>query len=98
MRGPATQWPDQSRWHYRRSLASRVAVLTTLALARPASVMAWVLIIAGIGIGAVIGGITASITRSTSSGGVGKLPVSFGGEAPPPPPPTTAWVLATDSA
>ncbi len=28
---PATAWPD-GRWHYRRSLASRVAVLTTVAL------------------------------------------------------------------
>jgi NAD(P) transhydrogenase subunit beta len=36
-----------------------IAVLTTLALAKPASGLAWVLIIAGLGIGAVIGGITA---------------------------------------
>jgi H+-translocating NAD(P) transhydrogenase subunit beta len=36
-----------------------IAVLTTLALARPASALVWMLILAGIGIGAVIGGITA---------------------------------------
>ena len=36
-----------------------VAVLTTLALAKPSSPMVWILILAGIGIGAVIGGITA---------------------------------------
>jgi H+-translocating NAD(P) transhydrogenase subunit beta len=36
-----------------------IAVLTTLALAKPSSLLVWVLILAGIGIGAVIGGITA---------------------------------------
>jgi H+-translocating NAD(P) transhydrogenase subunit beta len=36
-----------------------IAVLTTLALAKPSSALVWVLILAGIGIGAVIGGITA---------------------------------------
>jgi H+-translocating NAD(P) transhydrogenase subunit beta len=36
-----------------------IAVLTTLALAKPSSAMVWILILAGIGIGAVIGGITA---------------------------------------
>jgi H+-translocating NAD(P) transhydrogenase subunit beta len=36
-----------------------IAVLTTLALAKPSSPTAWLLIIAGIGVGAVIGGITA---------------------------------------
>ncbi len=36
-----------------------IAVLTTLALAKPIGVMPWLLIIAGLGIGAVIGGITA---------------------------------------
>ena len=36
-----------------------IAVLTTLALAKPSSPMVWILILAGIGIGAVIGGITA---------------------------------------
>jgi H+-translocating NAD(P) transhydrogenase subunit beta len=36
-----------------------IAVLTTLALAKPVSGLAWTLIIAGLGIGAVIGGITA---------------------------------------
>ncbi|MCY7400306.1 MAG: HAMP domain-containing histidine kinase [Nocardioides sp.] len=40
MRGAAAQWPDQSRWHYRRSLASRVAVLTTLALGASIAFMA----------------------------------------------------------
>jgi H+-translocating NAD(P) transhydrogenase subunit beta len=36
-----------------------IAVLTTLALAKPSSPMVWILILAGIGIGAVVGGITA---------------------------------------
>jgi H+-translocating NAD(P) transhydrogenase subunit beta len=36
-----------------------IAVLTTLALAKPTSPMVWLLILAGLGIGAVIGGITA---------------------------------------
>jgi H+-translocating NAD(P) transhydrogenase subunit beta len=36
-----------------------IAVLTTLALAKPVGFLPWVLIIAGLGIGAVIGGITA---------------------------------------
>jgi H+-translocating NAD(P) transhydrogenase subunit beta len=36
-----------------------IAVLTTLALAKPVGVLPWVLIIAGLGIGAVVGGITA---------------------------------------
>jgi H+-translocating NAD(P) transhydrogenase subunit beta len=36
-----------------------IAVLTTLALAKPMGVLPWVLIISGLGIGAVIGGITA---------------------------------------
>jgi H+-translocating NAD(P) transhydrogenase subunit beta len=36
-----------------------MAVLTTLALAKPAGVLPWALIIAGLAIGAVIGGITA---------------------------------------
>ena len=36
-----------------------IAVLTTLALAKPSSPMVWLLIISGMGIGAVIGGITA---------------------------------------
>jgi two-component system, OmpR family, sensor histidine kinase MprB len=36
----ATAWPD-GRWHYRRSLASRVAVLTTLALGLSIAVMAF---------------------------------------------------------
>jgi NAD/NADP transhydrogenase beta subunit len=36
-----------------------IAVLTTLALAKPSSPIVWLLILAGIGIGAVIGGITA---------------------------------------
>jgi NAD(P) transhydrogenase subunit beta len=36
-----------------------IAVLTTLALAKPVGVLPWVLIIVGLGIGAVIGGITA---------------------------------------
>ena len=36
-----------------------IAVLTTLALAKPVGVLPWVLIIAGLSIGAVIGGITA---------------------------------------
>jgi H+-translocating NAD(P) transhydrogenase subunit beta len=36
-----------------------IAVLTTLALAKPIGVLPWILIIAGLGIGAVIGGITA---------------------------------------
>ncbi len=36
-----------------------IAVLTTLALAKPIGVLPWLLIIAGLGIGAVIGGITA---------------------------------------
>ena len=35
----ADPWPD-SRWHYRRSLASRVAVLTTLALGVSIAIMA----------------------------------------------------------
>jgi two-component system, OmpR family, sensor histidine kinase MprB len=33
-------WPD-GRWHYRRSLASRVAVLTTMALGLSIAVMAF---------------------------------------------------------
>ena len=37
---PAPTWPD-GRWHYRRSLASRVAVLTTLALGLSIAVMAF---------------------------------------------------------
>ena len=40
MSPPASQWPDQGRWHYRRSLASRVAVLTTLALGASIAIMA----------------------------------------------------------
>jgi H+-translocating NAD(P) transhydrogenase subunit beta len=36
-----------------------IAVLTTLALAKPVGLLPWVLIIGGLGIGAVIGGITA---------------------------------------
>ena len=36
----ATTWPD-GRWHYRRSLASRVAVLTTVALGLSIAVMAF---------------------------------------------------------
>jgi NAD(P) transhydrogenase subunit beta len=36
-----------------------IAVLTTLALAKPVGLLPWVLIIAGLGTGAVIGGITA---------------------------------------
>ncbi len=36
-----------------------IAVLTTLALAKPVGFVPWLLIVAGIGIGAVIGGITA---------------------------------------
>jgi H+-translocating NAD(P) transhydrogenase subunit beta len=36
-----------------------IAVLTTLALAKPTGVLPWVLIIAGLGTGAVVGGITA---------------------------------------
>jgi H+-translocating NAD(P) transhydrogenase subunit beta len=36
-----------------------IAVLTTLALAKPSSLTVWLLILVGIGIGAVIGGITA---------------------------------------
>ncbi len=36
-----------------------IAVLTTLALAKPVGVLPWVLIVAGLGVGAVIGGITA---------------------------------------
>jgi H+-translocating NAD(P) transhydrogenase subunit beta len=36
-----------------------IAVLTTLALAKPIGVLPWLLIIAGLGIGAVVGGITA---------------------------------------
>ena len=36
----ATAWPD-GRWHYRRSLASRVAVLTTVALGLSIAVMAF---------------------------------------------------------
>jgi NAD(P) transhydrogenase subunit beta len=36
-----------------------IAVLTTLALAKPVGVLPWVLIIVGLGTGAVIGGITA---------------------------------------
>lgn len=41
-RGPrtSTAWPD-GRWHYRRSLASRVAVLTTIALGLSIAVMAF---------------------------------------------------------
>lgn len=35
-----TAWPD-GRWHYRRSLASRVAVLTTIALGLSIAVMAF---------------------------------------------------------
>ncbi|GAA1913665.1 sensor histidine kinase [Nocardioides hwasunensis] len=37
---PAAVWPD-GRWHYRRSLASRVAVLTTVALGLSIAVMAF---------------------------------------------------------
>lgn len=37
---PPLTWPD-GRWHYRRSLASRVAVLTTLALGLSIAVMAF---------------------------------------------------------
>ena len=37
---PATAWPD-GRWHYRRSLASRVAVLTTFVLVVSIAVMAF---------------------------------------------------------
>ena len=40
MSRPASQWPDEGRWHYRRSLASRVAVLTTLALGAAIAIMA----------------------------------------------------------
>ena len=36
-----------------------IAVLTSLALAKPVGVLPWVLIVGGLGIGAVIGGITA---------------------------------------
>jgi two-component system, OmpR family, sensor histidine kinase MprB len=36
----ATAWPD-GRWHYRRSLASRVAVLTTVAVGLSIAVMAF---------------------------------------------------------
>ncbi len=36
-----------------------IAVLTTLALAKPVGFLPWVLIISGLGIGAVVGGITA---------------------------------------
>ncbi len=36
----STAWPD-GRWHYRRSLASRVAVLTTVALGLSIAVMAF---------------------------------------------------------
>jgi NAD(P) transhydrogenase subunit beta len=36
-----------------------IAVLTTLALAKPVGVLPWVLIVAGLGTGAVVGGITA---------------------------------------
>lgn len=36
----ATAWPD-GRWHYRRSLASRVAVLTTLVLGLTIAIMAF---------------------------------------------------------
>ncbi|RYB94309.1 HAMP domain-containing histidine kinase [Nocardioides oleivorans] len=36
----ATPWPD-GRWHYRRSLASRVAVLTTLAIGISIGIMAF---------------------------------------------------------
>ncbi|MBK8770859.1 MAG: NAD(P)(+) transhydrogenase (Re/Si-specific) subunit beta [Rhizobiales bacterium] len=36
-----------------------IAVLTTLALAKPVGVLPWLLIVGGLGIGAVIGGITA---------------------------------------
>ncbi len=36
-----------------------IAVLTSLALAKPIGILPWVLILAGLGIGAVIGGITA---------------------------------------
>ena len=36
----STAWPD-GRWHYRRSLASRVAVLTTIALGLSIAVMAF---------------------------------------------------------
>jgi H+-translocating NAD(P) transhydrogenase subunit beta len=36
-----------------------IAVLTTLALAKPVGILPWVLILAGLGVGAVIGGITA---------------------------------------
>ena len=39
MRPTATDWPDR-RWHYRRSLASRVAVLTTLALGVSIAILA----------------------------------------------------------
>jgi two-component system sensor histidine kinase MprB len=38
--GPATTWPD-GRWHYRRSLASRVAVLTTIVLGLSIAVLAF---------------------------------------------------------
>ena len=36
---PASAWPD-GRWHYRRSLASRVAVLTTVALGISIAILA----------------------------------------------------------
>ena len=39
MSAPATGWPD-GRWHYRRSLASRVAVLTTLVLGITIAILA----------------------------------------------------------
>ena len=37
---PQVPWPGDGRWHYRRSLASRVAVLTALALGASIAVMA----------------------------------------------------------
>ncbi len=40
-------------------LGMTIAVLTTLALAKPVGVLPWLLIMGGLGIGAVIGGITA---------------------------------------
>ena len=36
----ALPWPDDGRWHYRRSLASRVAVLTALAVGAAVGIMA----------------------------------------------------------
>ena len=40
-------------------LGMTIAVLTTLALAKPVGVLPWLLIMGGLGIGAIIGGITA---------------------------------------